>query len=145
MMSRNQTFRKCLDGCKLSVSQENIDHQMYMDDKKKFIKKKLKSQIQTIKIYPLDGIGHRKCAMLIMRMSRKITKGIEVPNTEKNRTLGKKTMFNYLGILGAGTIKKVVMEKKLKRVSEAKEKTTQNQNLRRRQTIFINKRRNVNY
>ena len=39
MMSLNHTLRKCTGGYKLSVSQEKINHLMYMDDIKLFAKK----------------------------------------------------------------------------------------------------------
>ena len=58
------------------------------------------------------GIG--KCAMLIMKSGkRRTTEGIELPNKEKNRILGEKETYKYLGILEADTIKQVKMEEKI--------------------------------
>ena len=38
---------------------------------------------------------------------RHLTDGMELPNQEKIRTLGKKEKYKYLGILEADTIKQV--------------------------------------
>ena len=48
-----------------------------------------------------------------------MTKGMELPNQEKIRTLGEKKINKYLGILESETIKQVKMLEKIK-----KEKTT---------------------
>ena len=64
--------------------------------------------------------GIEKCAMLVMKSGKRhMTEGIELPNQEKIRTLGKKETYKYLGILEADTIKLVAMkEKNFKRVSQ---------------------------
>ena len=43
---------------------------------------------------------------------RRMTEGVEVPNQEKLRTLGKKKTCKYFGILEADTIKQVEMKEK---------------------------------
>ena len=48
-------------------------------------------------------IGLEKCAMLIIKNAK--TEGIELPNPERIRTLGKKENYKYLGILEVDTIK----------------------------------------
>ena len=45
---------------------------------------------------------------------QQMTKGIELPNQEKIRTLGEKETYKYLGILEAGTIKHAEMKEKIK-------------------------------
>ena len=42
-----------------------------------------------------------------------MTEGIQQPNQEKIRTLGKKETYKYLGILEADTIKHVEMKEKI--------------------------------
>ena len=50
--------------------------------------------------------GIEKCAMLIMKSGkRQITEGTELPNQERNRTLGEKEDYKYLVILEVDTIK----------------------------------------
>ena len=44
-----------------------------------------------------------------------MTEGIDQPNQEKNRTLGEKETYKYLGILEADIIKQVEMKEKLKK------------------------------
>ena len=47
-----------------------------------------------------------ECIMLIMKSgNRKTTEGIELPNQESIRMLGKKENYEFLGILEADTIK----------------------------------------
>ena len=75
-------------GYKLTKSQEKINHLMYRDDIKPFVKnqKELDILIQTKRIYSqYIGIEFviEKCAKLIMRSGKKqITEGIEMPNQE---------------------------------------------------------------
>ncbi len=71
MMPLNHILRKCKAGYKLSKSQEQINHLMYMDGIKLFAKseKELETLIHTVRIYNQDigmefGIG--KCALLEM-------------------------------------------------------------------------------
>ena len=68
---------------------------MYIDGIKLFVKneKELETLIQTIRIY-CQFIGmdfwHRKGAMLTMKSGkRQMMEGIELPNQEKFRTLGR--------------------------------------------------------
>ena len=65
-----------------------------------------------------------KCAMLIMRSrKRHMTEGIELPNQQNIRKLGKKETYKYLGILKADTIKQVEMKENFdKRVLQENEK-----------------------
>ena len=52
-----------------------------------------------------------KRTMLIMKgWKREITNGIEVPNQERNRTVGEKENYKFLGILETDTIKQVEMK-----------------------------------
>ena len=41
---------------------------------------------------------------------RQETEGIELPNKEKNWTLGEKDIYNYIGMLESDTIKQMVMK-----------------------------------
>ena len=56
MMPLNHMLRKCTAGCKLSKSQEKINHLMYMDDIKLFSKneKELENLIHAVRIYSQD-------------------------------------------------------------------------------------------
>ena len=85
----------------------------------------------------MSGIkfGIENCAILIMRSGkRQRMEGIELPNQEQIRTLGKNETYKYLEILEADTIKQEEMkadtikqeemkEKKLKRSHENAETT----------------------
>ena len=90
MMPLNHIFRKWKG--KLCKSQEKINHLMYADDIKPFVKNEnqLETLIQTVKIYNQD-IGMEfeieKCALLIMR-SRKhhMMEGIEWLNQENQNS-----------------------------------------------------------
>ena len=55
---------------------------------------------------------------------------MELPNKEKNRTLGEKKTYNCLGILEADTIKQLEMKEKIK-----KEYLRENQKAIRDKTI----------
>ena len=75
MMPLNHIPRKCRLEYKLSRSQEKIDHLMYMDDIKLFVKneKELKTQIHAVRIYSqVMGMefGIEKCAMLVMESGK---------------------------------------------------------------------------
>ena len=121
MMPLNDILRKCTGEYKHSKSQEKINHLMYMNDIKLFAKteKELKTLIHAVRIYNQDigmGFGIEKCTMSIMKSrKRHITDGMELPNQEKNRTLGEKETFKYLGIMETDTIKQVVMKEKIKK------------------------------
>ena len=56
MMPLNQILRKCTAGYQPSRSQENINHQMYIDDIKLFAKtkKELENLIHAVRIYSHD-------------------------------------------------------------------------------------------
>ena len=72
---------------------------MYMVDIKRFAKneKELETLIKTVRIYSQNigmEFGIEKCAMRIMRSrKRHMTKGIELPNQGKIRTLGGKETY----------------------------------------------------
>ena len=76
--------------------------------------KELETLIQTIRIYSLDILMEfcfEKCDILIMKIGRReIRERIELPNQENIRTLGKKEIYKYLGILEADTIKQAEMK-----------------------------------
>ena len=88
MMLLNHILRKCTAGHKLSRSQEKINHRMYMNDIKLFVKnEEIETLIHTLRIYRQDiriefCIG--KCAMLVMKSGkRQLTDGMELPNEDK--------------------------------------------------------------
>ena len=84
---------------------------MYMDDIKLFAKneKELETLIHAVWIYSQDigmEFGIEKCAMLVMKSGKlHMTEGMELPNHDKIRTLGKNETYKYCGILEADTIK----------------------------------------
>ena len=116
MMPLNHILRKCAAGYKLSRSQENINHLMYMDDIKLFAKneKELETLILIIRIYSQDigmEFGIEKCAMLVMKSGKRhMTDRMELPNHDRIRTLEENKTYIYLGILEADTIKQVQMK-----------------------------------
>ena len=64
-----------MDDIKLSRSQEKINHLMYMDDIKLFIKneKELETLIHAVRIYCQDTgmvFSIEKCTMLVMKSSK---------------------------------------------------------------------------
>ena len=121
MKPRKHILRKCTAGYKLSRSQEKINHLTYMDDIKLFAKneKELETLIHAVRIYSQDmgmEFGIEKCAMLVMKsVKRHMTDGMEQPNHDKIRTLGKEKTYKYLGILEADTIKQVEMKNKIRK------------------------------
>ena len=96
MMPLNHILRKCTAGYKVSTSLEKVNHLMYMDDIKLFAKneKELETLIHTVRIYSRDigmEFGIEKCAMLVMKRGKQhMTDGMELPNRDKIRSLGKK-------------------------------------------------------
>ena len=118
MMPLNHILRKCTAGHKLSRSQE-INHQMYMDDINLFAKneKELETLMHAVRIYSQDmgmEFGIEKCAMRVMKSGKRhMSDGMELPNQEKVRTLGKNETYKYLGILEADTIKQVETKDKI--------------------------------
>ena len=84
---------------------------MYMDNIKLFAKNKkeeLETLIQAESIYSVDigmEFSIEKWGMLIDKSGKQqMTEGIELPNQEKNRTLGEKETYKYLVILETDTI-----------------------------------------
>ena len=121
MIPLNHILRKCTAGYKLSRSQENINHLMYMDDIKLFEKneKELETLIHTVRIYSQDigmEFGIEKCALLVMKSGKRhMTDGIEQPNQDKIRTLAENETYKYLGILEADTNKQEEMKNKIQK------------------------------
>ena len=75
-MPLNRILRKSAAGYKLSRSQENINHLMYMEKTKLFAKseKELETLLNAVRIYSLDigmEFGIEKCAMLVMNRSKR--------------------------------------------------------------------------
>ena len=93
MMQLNHEHRKCTAGYKLSRSQEKINHLMYMEDIKLFVKneKELETLIHAVLIYSQDigmKFGREKCAILVMKSGKQhMTDRMELPNQDKIRTL----------------------------------------------------------
>ena len=98
MMPLNHILRKSTAGYKLNKSQKMINHLMYMDDIKLFVKneKQLEMQIHAVGIYSQDigmDFGTEKSAVLIMASGKRhLTDGMELPNQGKIRTLGEKKL-----------------------------------------------------
>ena len=120
-MPLNHILRTCTAGYKLSRSQENINHLMYMADIRLFAKneKDLETLIHAVRIYSQDlgmEFGIEKCARLVMKSGKRhLTDGMELPNQDKIRTLGEKETYKYLGILKTDIIKQVEMKEKIRR------------------------------
>ena len=121
MMLLNHILRRCSAGYKLSRSQENVNHIMYMDDMKLFAKneKELETLIHTVRMYSWDigmEFGIEKCAMLVMKSGkRQLTDAMELPNQDKIKTLAENEAYKYFGILEADTIKQVEMKEKFQK------------------------------
>ena len=125
MMPHNHILRKCIAEYKLSKSQEKINHLMYVNDIKQFAKneKELETLIHAVRIYSQDiwmEFCIEKCAMLVSG-KRHQTDGMEQPNQDKIRTLGKVETYKYLAILEDDTIKQVETKKLRKNISEEPE------------------------
>ena len=86
MIPLNHILRKCTAGYKLSLSQEKINHVMYVDDIKLFAKKEKEREtlIHAVRIYSQDirmEFGIEKCSMLVMKSGEQhLTDGMELPN-----------------------------------------------------------------
>ena len=121
MMPLYHILKKCAAGYKLSKSQEKINHLMYMDDIKRFVKNEneVETLIQTVRIYSQDigmEYGIEKCAMLVMNCGKRhITEGVELPNQVVIRTLGKKETLKNVGILEADIIEQQEKKEKIKK------------------------------
>ena len=113
-MSLNYITKKCTGGYKLKKSQEKINPRMYMADIKVLAKNE--KELETMRIYSQYigmELGIKKYASRIMeKAKRETTDGIELPNQEIIRTLGKKENYLYLGISEADTIKQIEMKGK---------------------------------
>ena len=85
MMPRNYILRKRTAEYKLSRSLEKINHLMYVDGIKLFVKneKELETLIHAVRIYSQEigmEFGKEKCAMLEMKsVKRHLTDGMELP------------------------------------------------------------------
>ena len=94
---------------------------MYMNNIKLFAKneKEQETLIHTVRIYSQDigmELGIDKCTMLVMKSGKRhLTDGMELPNQNKNWTLGEKETNKYLGILEADAVKQVRMKDKIKK------------------------------
>ena len=88
---------------------------MYIDNIKLFAKNEKERETYTNKKNIQSGyrktFGIEKRAMFIMKSrKRQITEGIELLNQERIRTLGEKENYMYLDLLGADTIKWMVLD-----------------------------------
>ena len=87
------------------------NHLIYMDDIKLYAKneKELETLIHTVRIYSQDigmEFGIEKCGLLVMKSGKRhLTKGMELPNKDKTRTLAENETYKYLDISEADTIK----------------------------------------
>ena len=121
MIPLNHILRKCIAGYKLSRSEEKINHLIYMDSIKLFVKneKELETLIHAVRIYSRDigmEFSIEKCAMIVTKSGKRhMTDGMELPNYDKIRTLGEKETNKYLGILETDTIKQVEMKDKIRK------------------------------
>ena len=84
--------------------------------------KELETLIHAVRIYS-QGIGMEfgieKCAMLVKKRGKRyMTDGMELPNQDIIRTLGKNETYKYLGIVEADTIKQVEMIDKIQKESQ---------------------------
>ena len=119
-MPLHRILRKCAAGYKLSRPHEKINHLMYMDDIKLFVKneKKTGTVMHAVRIYSQDigmEFGIEKFAMLVMKSGKRhMTDGMELSNHDKIRTLGKNETYKFLGILEADTIRQVLMKDKIR-------------------------------
>ena len=76
MMPLNYILKKCKGGCKLTISSEEINHFMYIDDIKLFARNEseLETLIHAVRLYSQDiGMesGIEKYAMLIMKIGKR--------------------------------------------------------------------------
>ena len=107
IMPLNHILRKYAVRYKLSRSQWKINHLMYMDDIKLFVRNEneLGTLIQTVRIYSQDlgmEFSREKCAMLVVKSGKRhMTEEWNYQITTKLERLKK---MKYLGILVAETI-----------------------------------------
>ena len=77
MIPLDHILRKCTAVHKLSRSQENINHPMYMDDIKLFTKneKQLETLLHAVRIYSQDigmELSSEKWVMLVMKSGKRL-------------------------------------------------------------------------
>ena len=126
MMSLNHILRKCAAGYKLSRSQENFNHPMYMGDIKLFAKneKGLETVIHAFRIYSLDigrEFGIEKCAMLVMKSG----KWNGTTKSRQNYNARRKLNLQILGYFGGWHHQTNATERHdPKRISQENKKTT---------------------
>ena len=94
----------------------------------------METLIQTARIYSQDigmEFSIEKCAMLVMKSrKRHMSDESNLHINKKNRTLGEKKTYKYLGILEAGTIKQMEMKDKIKkRIFPENQKATQDKTI----------------
>ena len=110
MMPLNHIPRKYTGGWKFSNrKKENQPTNVHGCQQTEKYEKELETLIQAVRTY-IDFIGMEigigKCVMLVMKSrKRPMTKGIELQNQEKLRTLREKETYKYLGMLKVDTIK----------------------------------------
>ena len=77
-------LRKCTARYKLTKSREKINHQMYMDDVKRF--EKNEKELKTLS-YAEKDVGMEFAGSVTKSGKRRMTDGMELPNQNKIRTL----------------------------------------------------------
>ena len=77
----------------------------------------MKKNLKTVRIYSQERgmeFVKEKCVILVMKSGKRhMMEGMELPNQDKMRTLGK--TYKYLGILEADIIKQVEIKEKIKK------------------------------
>ena len=122
----------------LSRLQEKINHIMYMDDIKLFVKneKELETVIHSVRIYSQDirmEFGIEKNDILVIKSDKRhMTDGMDLPNHDKIRTLGENETYKYLSILDADTIKQMEMKDKIRKVLWRTKKATREKTLQQK-------------
>ena len=114
MITLNHILRKCTAEYKLTKSQENINHTMYMDDIKLFGNSNTHNQ--NIQSGHKIGIWHRKMRHASNEKRQTTPYGRNgTTKSRKNRMLGERETNKYLGILEADTIKQEEMKEKIQK------------------------------
>ena len=119
MMPLNHIVRKCTGGYKLhklqeknQLPKEDWQHQTVCQKWERIGNPNTGSV--DIQLRYRDGICHRKM-YYANNEKRHWTKGIELTNLDKIRTLGEMEIFKYFGISETDTIKQAEMKEKIKR------------------------------
>ena len=73
MMPLNHILRKCTAGYKLSILQEKINHLMYMDNIKLFVKTGTQHKLRIYSQAIGMEFGIEKCTMIVMKSGKKNT------------------------------------------------------------------------